>query len=102
MKKANKKPVSSVSILACSVSKDGIAPVLIHVEKQKKVIAPTNNKPLEMFFGSSNLYGRIVPDFATKKLSSIDKKIALSHRTIFNRRFFDYIKMKYVLIHLYS
>ena len=51
-----------------SISKKGIAPDPKHVEKIKNVKAPTNNKQLESFVGLANLYGRMIPDFATKML----------------------------------
>ena len=67
-KKSNSKPVSSVSFLGYSVSKDGIAPDPKHVEKIKNAKPPSNMKQLESFVGLANCYGRMIPDFATKML----------------------------------
>ena len=67
-KKSNSKPVSSVSFLGYSVSKEGIAPDPKHVEKIKNAKPPSNMKQLVSFFGLANFYGRMIPDFATKKL----------------------------------
>ena len=65
-KKSNSKPVSSVSFLGYSVSKEGIAPDPKHVEKIKIAKPPSNLKQLESFVGLENFYGRMIPDFATK------------------------------------
>ena len=67
-KKSNSKPVSSVSFLGYSVSKEGIAPDPKHVEKIKNAKPPSNMKQLESFVGLANFYGRMIPDFATKVL----------------------------------
>ena len=67
-KKSNSKPVSSVSFLGYSVSKEGIAPDPKHVEKIKNAKPPSNVKQLESFVGLANFYGRMIPDFATKML----------------------------------
>ena len=67
-KKSNSKPVSSVSFLGYSVSKEGIAPVPKHVEKIKNAKPPSNMKQLESFVGLAIFYGRMIPDFATKML----------------------------------
>ena len=67
-KKSNSKPVSSVSFLGYSVSKEGIAPDPKHVEKIKNAKSPSNVKQLESFVGLANFYGRMMPDFATKML----------------------------------
>ena len=67
-KKSNSKPVSSVSFLGYSVSKEGIAPDPKHVEKIKKAKPPSNMKQLESFVGLAIFYGRMIPDFATKML----------------------------------
>ena len=50
-KKSNSKPVSSVSFLGYSVSKEGIAPDPKHVEKIKNAKPPSNMKQLESFVG---------------------------------------------------
>ena len=68
-KKSNSKPVSSVSFLGYSVSKEGIAPDPKHVEKTKNAKPPSNMKQLESFVGLAIFYGRMIPDFATKMLS---------------------------------
>ena len=68
-KKSNSKPVSSVSFLGYSVSKEGIAPDAKHVEKTKNAKPPSNMKQLESFVGLAIFYGRMIPDFATKMLS---------------------------------
>ena len=67
-KKSISKPVSSVSFLGYSVSKEGIAPDPKHVEKIKNAKPPSNMKQLESFVGLANFYGRMIPDFATKLL----------------------------------
>ena len=67
-KKSNSKPVSSVSFLGYSVSKEGIAPNPKHVEKIKNAKPPSNMKQLESFVGLANFYVRMIPDFATKML----------------------------------
>ena len=67
-KKSNSKPVSSVSFLGYSVSKEGIAPDPKHVEKIKNAKPPSNMKQLESFVGLANFYGRMIPNFATKML----------------------------------
>ena len=67
-KKSNSKPVSSVSFLGYSVSKEGIAPDPKHVEKIKNAKPPSNMRQLESFVGLANFYGRMIPDFATKML----------------------------------
>ena len=38
------------------------------LKKSKSAKAPTNNKQLESIVGLSNFYGRLISDFATKKL----------------------------------
>ena len=68
-KKSNSKPVSSVSFLGYSVSKEGIAPDPKHVEKIKNAKPPSNMKQLESFVGLAIFYGRMIPDFATKMLT---------------------------------
>ena len=68
-KKSNSKPFDSVSFLEYSISKKGIAPDHKCVEKIKNAKAPINKKQLESFVGLANFYGRMIPDFATKKLS---------------------------------
>ena len=67
-KKSNSKPVSSVSFLGYSVSKEGIAPDPKHVEKIKNAKPPSNMNQLVSFFGLANFYGQMIPDFATKML----------------------------------
>ena len=67
-KKSNSKPVSSVSFLGYSVSKEGIAPDPKHVEKIKNAKPPSGLKQLESFIGLANFYGRMIPDFVTKML----------------------------------
>ena len=67
-KKSNSKPVSSVSFLVYSVSKEGIAPNPKHVEKIKNAKPPSNMKQLVSFVGLPKFYGRMIPDFATKML----------------------------------
>ena len=67
-KKSKSKTVSSVSFLGYSVSKEGIALDPKHVEKIKNAKPPSNMKQLEHFIGLANFYGRMIPDFATKKL----------------------------------
>ena len=67
-KKSNSKPVSSVSFLGYSVSKEGIAPDSKYVEKIKNAKPSSNMKQLESFVGLANFYGRMIPDFATKML----------------------------------
>ena len=66
-KKSNSKPVESVSFLGYSISEEVIAPDPKHVEKIKNAKTPNNNKQLESFVGLANFYGRIFPDFATKR-----------------------------------
>ena len=53
-KKSNSKPVSSVSFLGYTVSKEGIAPNPKHVAKIKNAIPPSNIKQLESFVGLAN------------------------------------------------
>ena len=67
-KKTNSKPVSSVSFLGYSASKEGVAPDPKHVEKIKNSKPPSNMKQFESFVGLANFYGRMIPDFATKML----------------------------------
>ena len=67
-KKSNSKPVSSVSFLDYSVSKERITPDPKHVEKIKNANPPSNMKQLESFVGLASFYGRMIPDFATKML----------------------------------
>ena len=67
-KKSNSKPVSRVSFLRYSVSKEGIAPNLNYVEKIENAKPPSNMKQLESLVGLANFYGRMIPDFATKML----------------------------------
>ena len=67
-KKSNSKPVSTVSLLGYSVSKEGIAPDPKHVEKIKNAKLPSKIKQLESFVGLANFYGRMIPDFTTKML----------------------------------
>ena len=62
-KKSNSKPVSSVSFLGYSVSKEGIAP------DPKNAKPPISMKALESLVGLANFYGRMIPDFATKLLT---------------------------------
>ena len=45
-----------------------------HVEELKNAKTPTNNKQLESFVGLSNFYGRMIPDFATKRLPLNNKR----------------------------
>ena len=73
-KKSNSKPVTSVSFLGYSISKDGLAPDLKHVEKIKNAKAPTNNKQLESFIGLAKCYEKMIPDFATKMLPLNDMR----------------------------
>ena len=67
-KKSTSKPVSSVSFLGYSVSKEGIAPDPKHVEKIRNAKLPSNMKQLESFVGLANFYGRMISDFANKML----------------------------------
>ena len=67
-KKSDSKPVSSVSFLGYSVSKEGIEPDSKNVEKIKNAEPPSNMKQLESFVGLANFHGRMIPDFATKML----------------------------------
>ena len=67
-KKSNSKPVDSASFLGYSISKEGIAPDLKHVEEIKNAKASTNNIQHGSFVGLTIFYGRMVPDFATKML----------------------------------
>ena len=67
-KKSNSKPVSSVSFLGYSVSRERIAPDRKHVEEIKNAKPPSNMKQLESFVGLANFYGRLIPNFATKLL----------------------------------
>ena len=53
-KKSNSKPVSSLSFLGYSVSKEGIAPDPKHVGKIKNAKPPSNMKQLESFVGSAS------------------------------------------------
>ena len=67
-KKSNSKPVSRVSFLGYSVSKEGIAPDPKHFQKIKNAKPQSNMKQLKSFVGLANFYGRMIPDFATKML----------------------------------
>ena len=67
-KKSNSKPVSRVSFLRYSVSKEGIAPNFNYVEKIENAKPLSNMKQLESFVGLAKFYGRMIPDFATKML----------------------------------
>ena len=56
-KKSNSKPVSSVSFLGYSVSKEEIAPDPYYVEKIKNAKPLSNMKQLEFFVDIANFYG---------------------------------------------
>ena len=66
IKKPNPKPVSCVSFLGYSVSKEGIAPDPKHVEKIKKAKPPKNMKQLKSFVSLAKFYGLLIPDSAKK------------------------------------
>ena len=101
-KKSNSKPVSSVSFLGYSVSKEGIAPDPKHVEKIKKAKPPSIMKQLESFVGLANYYGRVIPDFATKMLPINEIRKEEFRWDKEEQNAFETSKTSYVLTLLYS
>ena len=100
-KESNSKPVSSVSFLGYSVSKEGVAPDSKHDEKIKSAKPPSNIKQLDSFVGLANFNCRMIPNSASKMLPQRNsKRIQMGKGRA--KMLLNTSKASYVLTLLYS